>query len=1256
MTMPTDFAQTVLPELERLWDTPVEMSEGQIILGHQLYAGTTGAKPSSAARLRVGDHQRWIPAPLPSDEDGPASIFLHGGHRYVLPILRLFHRGESGSAVSYFPFADWIYDAITQWHLVVVDDKALSLMGYLQERQEANRTDVAVELGWVARVIYYAVHGSQFASREEIIKGVHWRLPARASWLRPTGATTFAQKVDRFQAVTAKQTDPGDVPSTQLKAKGYRTLDPGVDPVHTPESSSIRLTMRIGERVQIEDRHLIASDSELSLSPSTARLPFASFNDPRRLLMASNAQSHAIHVEGQESPLVQASPDGEDPPGVNLRVGYLAWQGWNHEDAWVLSESAAKKLKTSQVREHHLMIRAVELCPELKVGPGEEVKRGDLLMERRIAPCLLAPDLGQLARLAMKHGLDHEVTIEPEPEDVVTHDGEVLEVERWDLIDPSSFAEQFMDQKIDRENLNVLSGRYREIIRLRIRRQLPLQVGDKLANRHGHKGIVGKILPDEEMPRWRGKPLEALIDPISVLNRSNWGQIQESLAGAVAEESQTPVFSSQLSAEELMSRAQALGASPVGTWDIDPPPRGDWMTSPKEAGAGVQFVMRLPHHACDKIAPSLQGRRQRFGEMEHWALWAHGLGRQGWSEDRMTAGARRLQNLLAMAGVNLHVKSKQLVLRKLDLSKVPTHVRNPLHLYVTTPEENKRKEGESKREKGTTKPVEIPDPLRSLRDVYGDLQSDDPAHDALVFGEPIRDVKLPHSEEERGVAVHWLPLIPPRERQPHRQTGVEHPLTTQLRALVRWAYFRRHPDHQARGASHSAEVIEERLRSACEQVMRTAHDLAVGANATGLASSKMALLRRGVLGRWLPHSARASAAPAGTLGLELDEIGLPRSLAGVVLSDPPQERIWIKRDPVLHRWGLIPVRYRLIDEDVIRLPASLLGPMGADFDGDTIAVYGNLPGVEPEDVPEDLVMRLAWDELRERAAFVPGKQFIYGLHLLVGSEERLSELNQALVEVNAPEWTVDEPDVKTALEKWIEKAKDRDPEGNWWSLLEKRALDALAEDPGMGLGLHPWKMLTDVEMTLPVLKCGAAKKALYVTDNAATLAMGQRIYEGRSLETYQRQDLKKQDPIERVMVIAKSSVGQFGGALRRLIHSSESPLRPEQIRLCQSLTEQATQQALSVKGGEAPMEYGPYGKALVQLLNQGQTPPCPSDLSAVEKIWKEVTRGIAQPLDGWMEWLRQPWKLIAILERDGSLAIPLSDVRALPWLAEQLTS
>jgi hypothetical protein len=887
---------------------------------------------------------------------------------------------------------------------------------------------------------------------------------------------------------------------------------------------------------------------------------------------------------------------------------------------------------------------SVELPPRVLVRPGQAVQRGELLVQRQAAPALLAPALEQLARL---RDVAEAVDLEPEPGDRATRAGTVVRIDTWDLLDGTGFSP---DWHVPAD----LCGSYRLVLRIHIRRDLPLAVGDKLANRHGHKGVVGAILPDDQMPRWRGEPLDALLDPVSVLNRSNWGQVYESLAAATTA-ADAPLDVSGMSGEQVLRRAGDGGADAHGRWLIEPPAAGGWLTRAVPAVAGVQFVMRLPHHACDRIAAGpvvpatdtahLKNRQQRFGEMERWALWAHGLGGvPAETPAHLTPAALRWQRLLALAGYSLRVAGTALAIRRLKLEgKPPARCRTIVIADHTLPE---------------------------LYDALDAVTPDEPA--ALVFDPAVAEVPLPgpageDATHQRTGRIHWLPLLPPEDRPATRgPDGGEsvHELTLGLRAVVRAACHRLRGRHPRRRLT--AEQLEVRLRQAVADLMQEAYTQAVGNGPSGPASSKWSLLRRGVLGQRLPLSGRATAAPAGTLPLGLDTVGLPRpllrSLLGrearrwddETLTAAVRDRwFWIKRDPLLHRWGLLPVRVRPVPGDVIRLPPALLGPMGADFDGDTIAVFAALPGSDSARTVRPSA--IAWDEVLNRPMFVAGKQYLYGLHLLAQKRAAVDALNEELRQAGAPEWPAADT-AKASLESWVQAVSRREADGAWWAVVERHALAALAADPGMGLGVFPPEQIANLE----AVRCGAAKAEIYAVTNPEAWRAVMRILAGTSLDLYRRADRPAEpDPIAEVMVVAKASVGLFGGALRRLLYSA-ARLDPADIRAAGVLTEQATQKVLSIKAGKRPIRFAEYDRHLRRLLagEPLEMPEPTSDLhdlldrAGKSGLWERLRQALRTEPPPWVVWLREPYRLAELVagSPQQALWLPAQDLRLSPWL------
>jgi hypothetical protein len=1310
------------------------------VLGRAGLAGSSRPLPSSAALLRLGDDASlWVPAPVEAanPKQGQAPLYLHGGRELVLPTIRLFRpltlasppakeatkgsekatRASEGTTVEYLTLSDWLYDAITLWQFDPIkhddgspirrnDNRPPPPPRSLLHELDRLRPPIPEVLDDVATFVFYALFGADGPS---IVRGL--RLPAGPMWLRPVGETAFARTISRSLVVTARLHSGSDhpaIPSTNLRAAGYRITpalprDWGLDPVHTPEGNDIRLTGRLGAGVALHDRKLCPPKGERPpLSASTARLPFAGYDDPRRLLMAANMQAHAVPLTGEEPPRVSMGGDGQDPPGVNLRIAYLAWQGWNHEDAWVLSQSAALRLGTVETLVRTIAIRAIELAPELLVKIDQPVERGQLLVRRLVAPALLCADLRILAEI---DDFEETMPLRSEVDDFAPESGTVARIEEWDLHTGRGIPKDWLVSE-------GLDGAFRSVIRIHIERSLPLAIGDKLANRHGHKGIVGAIVPDDEMPHWRGKPLEALIDPISVLNRSNWGQVYEALAGALVEPGPSNDVR-DLTGARVLQDAQAAGADESGCWPIEPPNRGDWLKREVRTVAGVQFVMRMPHHACDKIsgnpppprlvAKHLRRRSQRLGEMEHWALWAHAkIAEPGDGSKRaLTADTLRFARLLESAGFRLSMEGDVIVIRRLPLHEAP-----PADYKVLSIEK------ETRPRNSTTEIGDAPDTkvsLRSLDDLYDALDEVTPAAPTVLLLDPpvtIEERKTEGEEARPPITVNWLPLLPACDRPKRRLydgSQEPHELTADLRRVLRsllrhtracqnrdaWKGIEKSTKEgdekdlsaASKGLTEAEEEVERHQRElsyAVRRLMNDAYGAAVGHSATGQFSSKRSYLRRGLLGRRLSHSARATVSPGGALRLALDEIGLPPALAHTLFGPKlPQDekavadavngrRVWLKRDPVLHRWGLLPVRVRIVPSDTIRMPASLLGPLGADFDGDTVALFASLPD-SPSDFSSCSPPALAWHPIVKDVMFKPGKQYQYGLSLLGKDAERLTALQNALRGAGAPDWP-SASDPKKALAEWTELAVKTGPQGLWWAILEYHALCALATNPTMEFRLGNVDELARLE----VVRCGAAKD-LYggvepPKDEQDRLAWEKNrqamtdILDGKSLDLYCRRENETGivDPIADVMVAAKASIGQFGGALRRLVYTAGT-LRPEDIQKAQTLTEQVTQKALSVKAGKPPLKYADFERQLRRLLqgrqlNETEQQELRALLAEVgktlEPVWKELGTLITSESKPWLEWLRKPHELAEQVDRAGELRLPVEDLRLRCWLNE----
>jgi hypothetical protein len=1291
----------VLPLLPEPW-RHCDVGAPRTVLGPWGFAGSPRPLPSSAAPLRLAEQTTWIPAPEPpgGPDEGPAALFRHADRLLVLPVIRLFEGETPEQPPRYLLHRDWLLDAFHGWRFTPeTSGPPVTMLDRLKNGGLTPEQGLAL----IAMGVRYALFGSDRYFR---LGGLAFlRAPL---WLRPAGSTPLARAAARALVVSARRKPNAALPSPDVRADAYRIrpdspTDFGIDPVHTPEGAAIRLIGRIGAGVGVVNGRLSTPAAAVPLSVSTARLPFAGHNDPRRLLMAANMQLQAVSVVGTEAPAVQQPGPGFDPPGVNLRVGYLAWQGWNHEDAWVLSESAAARLGVEESSVVSIAARRIEMPKGLRVRVGDHVRPGQLLYRRRVAPLLLTDSLARLAALPQT---GDQVSLGPEIGDRARQRGMVVRIDRWNLSRGQIVQHDEGGSETAPLEADVapdLPGLYRAVYHIHLQRRVPLDVGDKLANRHGHKGVVGAILPDARMPRWLGRPLDALIDPTSVLNRSNWGQVYESLAGAVVEKTGT-LFVCGASGRDALHQGMALNlVDEHGRSKITPPAEGDWLKTPVTAVAGVQFVMRMPQHAGDRLSASsadrtglvpagLRSRSQRFGEMDQWAIWAHGVttaptgdafecsplapgdaASPGARGRRLTPMAERLRRLLAASGIDLNTEADILNVGRLALEQpAPAAAavfaaKLPFASSTSKPKQDEAEDENTSSAKARQRHESLPD----LYDRLDQIRSHECT--VLTFDPPLQGVSFPnggsHKRAESGapITLRWLPLLPACDRPPRPVPGyadVPHELTRHLRAMIRAARDRGAGGSPSRaGEPPASRMSDEALRDAATRYMQAAYTHAVGRAGVGMTASKHALLRRGLLGQNVTPSARGAISPAGPLGLGLDEIGVPLPLANALfgsgLADDSQEmartvagkKLWIKRDPVLHRWGLLRVGVRLVEGNTVRLPASLLWPMGADFDGDTVALFAALPGVNGSAESCRPSALAAHDVLRDgdgrpRAMFLPGKQYVYGLKLLADRPGKWQAFRAALRQAGAPDWET-KGNIISEMEAWVVAASGRvtAAKGDWWRIVEEHALRGLAADPGMGLGLWSLEELA----LMPAVACRAAKDLYQPGVGRGLIAL---ILNGKSLDVFQGMAV---DPITTVMVAGRSSVGRFGGALRRLVYSA-APFGPEVARAAQALTEQVTQRALSVKAGQQPVPVGEFERQLRRLL-RGKEPKIAdssallSILTELHEVWELLRKAMPDTAPPCLEWLRNPYRLAELVEKNG-FSLPLTDdLRLRGWLA-----
>ncbi|HHW49261.1 MAG TPA: DNA-directed RNA polymerase subunit beta, partial [Clostridiaceae bacterium] len=341
-----------------------------------------------------------------------------------------------------------------------------------------------------------------------------------------------------------------------------------------------------------------------------------------------------------------STDNGEIALGKNILVGFMSWEGYNYEDAILISERLVKDdvFTSIHIEEYEAEARDTKLGPEeitrdipnvseetLKdlddrgiIRIGAEVRSGDILVgkvtpkgetELTAEERLLRAIFGEKARevrdtsLRVPHG------------------------ESGIVVDVKVFAREHGDE---------LPPGVNELVRVYVAQKRKISVGDKMAGRHGNKGVISRILPEEDMPFLPdGTPLDIVLNPLGVPSRMNIGQVLEVHLGYAAKvlgwKVATPVFDGATE-EDIIETLRKAGLPEDGKTILYDGRTGEPFDN--KVTVGYMYMLKLAHLVDDKIharstgpyslvtQQPLGGKAQfggqRFGEMEVWALEAYG--------------------------------------------------------------------------------------------------------------------------------------------------------------------------------------------------------------------------------------------------------------------------------------------------------------------------------------------------------------------------------------------------------------------------------------------------------------------------------------------------------------------------------------------------------------------------------------------------------------------------------------------------------
>ena len=355
-------------------------------------------------------------------------------------------------------------------------------------------------------------------------------------------------------------------------------------------------------------------------------------------------------VHGGDDPTVladgPATDQGEIALGRNILVGFMTWEGYNYEDAVLLNERLVKEdVYTSiHIEEYEIDARDTKLGPEEITrdipNVGEDALKD--LDERGIIRVGAEVHAGDI--LVGKVTPKGETDLTAEERLLWAIFGEkAREVRDTSLKVPHGESGIIVDAKVfTREAGDELGPGVNQVVRVYIAQRRKIQPGDKMAGRHGNKGVVSRVLPQEDMPFLPdGTPLDIVLNPLGVPSRMNIGQVLEVHLGYAAKtlgwKVATPIFDGATDKDITEALTQA-GLDPQGkSWLYDGR-TGERFDN--KVTVGYVYFLKLHHLVDDKIharstgpyslvtQQPLGGKAQfggqRFGEMEVWALEAYG--------------------------------------------------------------------------------------------------------------------------------------------------------------------------------------------------------------------------------------------------------------------------------------------------------------------------------------------------------------------------------------------------------------------------------------------------------------------------------------------------------------------------------------------------------------------------------------------------------------------------------------------------------
>ena len=342
----------------------------------------------------------------------------------------------------------------------------------------------------------------------------------------------------------------------------------------------------------------------------------------------------------------QSMKDGELALGRNVRIAFMTWEGYNFEDAVIMSE---KMVYDDVYTSLHIDEQSVE-CRDTKLGPEEfttEIPNvNDAAKKNLDANGIIVPGSEVKEGDILVGKITPKGQTDPTPEErllFAIYNEKARDVRDTSLRVPHGGGGIVQSiQHLSKANGDDLGPGVNEVVRIFIVQKRKIQVGDKMAGRHGNKGVISNILPVEDMPfSADGKPIDIMLNPQGVPSRMNIGQVLELHLGMAAKKLgvkvATPVFDGA-TIEDIQAIMKEAGMPEDGKEVLYDGRSGEPFEN--KITVGIMYFVKLSHMVDDKLharnigkytlvtqqpmCGKAQNGGQRFGEMEVWALQAYG--------------------------------------------------------------------------------------------------------------------------------------------------------------------------------------------------------------------------------------------------------------------------------------------------------------------------------------------------------------------------------------------------------------------------------------------------------------------------------------------------------------------------------------------------------------------------------------------------------------------------------------------------------